>query len=153
MTIAWIYLDKKSATVNVLKDYSDMEFIINSTPDDVADVRAKMTAVKAVAPTGAPPTSSPNPHAGETRLAAQLDEIDVLKERYRQALEYMEWFQPAWDTLTETEQIILKEFYMGGNQRSGAGPRLETRLNYGHSQIERLRSKGLSRLSTLLFGK
>ena len=152
MSIAWIYLDKKSAAVSAIKDYNDMEFIINNTPDDIADVRSKMTTAKT--PTVSDmPKGTPDPHAGEARLAAQLDELDIIKERYRRALEYMEWFRPAWEELAETERIILTEYYMAGNQKSGATKRLELRLNYGHSQIDNLRSKALSRLTVLLFGK
>jgi hypothetical protein len=86
-------------------------------------------------------------------LAASLDELDVMQERYRQAIEYTGWFEPAWASLTDDEQLVLREFYMGENQRSGAGARLEARLNYGHAQIERCRKKALSRLSLLLFGR
>lgn len=50
-------------------------------------------------------------------LIACINEIDVLKERYRQALEYMDWFQPAWDALTEDEQYVLKEFYLDDEQK------------------------------------
>lgn len=152
MYIAWAYLDKKSAAVSAIKDYTDMEFIINNTPDDVVDVRMKMTAAK-IPVVSDEPKGTPDPHAGEARLVSQIDEIDVLKERYRRALEYMEWFRPAWETLTNDERVILSEFYMGGSLRSGAGARLEARMNYGSAQIERLRSKALSRLTVLLFGR
>ena len=152
MPIAWIYLDKKSAAVSAIKDYTDMEFIINDTPDDIADVRAKMTTAKTPALSDMP-KGTPDPHAGEGRLAAQLDEIDILKERYRRALEYMEWFRPAWDALTDDERIILTEYYMSGNMRSGANVRLSLRLHYSTAQIDRIRSKALSRLTVMLFGR
>jgi hypothetical protein len=94
-----------------------------------------------------------NPRSGEEALAESLDKLDVLQERYRQAIEYMGWFEPAWGALTDEEQHILREFYMNGNQRSGAAARLQCELNYSERQIERLRSKALSRLSLMLFGK
>lgn len=99
------------------------------------------------------PKGTPDPHAGEARLAAQLDEIDVLVERYRHAMEYMAWFQPAWDTLTEIERDILMEFYMGDKMRNGAVLRLAERLCYGTAQIDRMRRKALNRLTVMLFGK
>lgn len=110
MTIAWIYLDKKTAAIDALKDYASMEYIIQNHPDEVENVRDRMTALPSSVPTGIP--RQKDPHAVEARLAASLDEIDVLKERYRRALEYMEWFHPAWDALTEDEQFILTEFYL-----------------------------------------
>ena len=92
--------------------------------------------------------------AGRGRAAGEVaDTLDVIQERYRQAVEYMGWFEPAWATLTDTEQMVLREFYMNGSLRSGAAARLQERLSYGHSQIDRIRSKALARLSHLLFGK
>ena len=52
-----------------------------------------------------------NPQAGEERILNGIEEIDILKERYRQAVEYMEWFQPAWDQLSEDERYVLDAIY------------------------------------------
>lgn len=99
------------------------------------------------------PKGTPDPHTGEARLAAQLDEIDVLVERYRHAMEYRAWFQPAWDALSDNDRLILSEFYMSGNVKSGACARLEQRLHCSAATVDRNRSKALSRLTLLLFGK
>ncbi len=149
--IAWKYLNKPSATVAALQDYSTMREIINITPQETKALYDRMTSVG-----GRPLTSIPtswNPQAGEERLIKSLDTLDVIQERYRQAVEYMGWFEPAWATLTDTEQVVLREFYMNDSLRSGAAIRLQERLNYGHSQIDRIRSKALKRMSHLLFGK
>jgi len=98
MTIAWIYLDKKAAVIDALKDYSSMAYILQNHSDDLEETAGKLTAMRSSAPTGIPRVK--DPRASETRLAATLDEIDVLKERYRRALEYMEWFKPAWDAMS-----------------------------------------------------
>jgi len=92
-----------------------------------------------------------NPQAGTDKLVAQLDKIDILRERYSQALEYMSWFEPAWSSLTDTEQHILAEFYMGNDQKSGATYRLMNELNYSESHIERLRAAALNHLRSLLY--
>ena len=153
MTIAWIYLDKKSAVVSAIKDYADMEFIINNTPDDIADVRAAMTTAKL--PTVSDmPKGSPDPHASEARLAAAIDEIDVIKERYRRALEYMEWFRPAWDALTDDERFVLTEFYREDSGRRGDA----INIICGYYHIEQTsaykkKNRALAKLTTLLYGK
>lgn len=85
-------------------------------------------------------------------MATQLDKIDILRDRYSQALEYMSWFEPAWSSLTDTEQYILSEFYPGDNQNSGATYRLMDELSYSESHAERLRSWALSHLRCLLYG-
>ena len=64
----------------------------------------------------------------------------------------MAWFEPAWSSLTDTEQHILSEYYMGDNQKSGATYRLMNELNYSESHVERLRSYALNHLRSMLFG-
>ena len=49
-------------------------------------------------------------------FADGIEEIDILKERYRQAVEYMEWFQPAWDQLSEDERYVLDAIYGEENE-------------------------------------
>jgi hypothetical protein len=86
-------------------------------------------------------------------LADSMDKLDVKQERYRQAIEFMGWFEPAWGSLTDDEQLVLREFYMGASLHSGANARLEVKLNYSHAQVDRYRKKALTRLSLLLFGR
>lgn len=149
--IAWKYIDKTNATISAMRDYDSMRFIINSTPDEIKEVYEKMTAPRQPNLTGIP--SVFNPKSGEDNLAEQIDKLDVLRERYSTAVEYMSWFEAAWGTLTDTERIILREFYMGSNLRSGASARLQAQLNYGESNIDKLRRKALSRLTLSLLGK
>lgn len=92
-----------------------------------------------------------HPPAGADKLAAQIDKLDILRERYRQAIEYMDWFEPAWSSSTDTEQRILSEFYMTDNQKSGATYCLMDELRYSESHIERLRSNALNHLRSLLY--
>ena len=93
MMIVWAYLDKKSAAVDALKDYASMKYIIQNHHCELEEAMERMTSLPSSLPDGQPRAKKPK--AGEARLAASLDEIDVLKERYRRALEYMEWFQPC----------------------------------------------------------
>lgn len=152
MTIAWIYLDKRTAAIDALKDYSSMEFIIQNHREDVEEIRERMMSLPSSMPTGLP--RNKNPHAGEVRLAASLDEIDVLKERYRRALEYMEWFQPAWDTLSEDERFVLSEFYVNddGKQIDAVG-NICDRFHIERSSAYNKKNRALARLALLLYGK
>ena len=150
--IAWTYLDKKGAAIEALKDYSAMEFIINNTEDAENELRERMTSVRSSALTGLP--HNPNPKAGEARLAAQIDEIDVLKERYRSAAEYMAWFRPAWDELTEDEQFILNEFFLQEEgSKTDAVLNIGERLYLERAQVYRRKDKALNHLTVLLYGK
>jgi len=152
MTIAWIYLDKKTAAIDALKDFAGMEHIIQSHPDNLEEVREKMISIPSANLTGL--SKQKTPKAGETRLAASLDEIDVLKERYRRALEYMEWFRPAWDTLTEDEQFILSEFFLQEDiSKTEAILNLGEHFHLERAQVYRRKDKALDRLTLLLYGK
>ena len=152
MTIAWIYLDKKLAAVDALKDYASMEYIINHHSGRLAEVKENMIALPSAVITGLP--KQPNPHSGEDRLASSLDEIDVLKERYRRALQFMEWFAPAWNTLSEEEQLILTEFFLReGISKAEALLNLGDILNIERAQVYRRKDKAVDHLALLLYGK
>ena len=71
MNIIWQYLDKRSAAVNALKDYSSMAYIL-------AQVHEDTTTLGSPAFTDMP-GGSPNPQSGEMRIIAAIDEIDVLR--------------------------------------------------------------------------
>jgi len=152
MTIAWTYLDKRGAAVDALKDYASMEYIIDNHADNEEAIREDMTAVGSPSIGGAPGGS--NPHGSEVRLTAQLDEIDVLKERYRQALEFMEWFRPAWERLTVDEQFILREFFLRDDiPKSEAVLNIGNRLHIERSWVYKKKDAALTRLALLLYGK
>ena len=125
--IAWKYLNKPSATVAALQDYATMRDIINIIPQETKELYDQMISVGSRPLNGLP--SSWNPQAGEERLVKSLDTLDVIQERYRQAVEYMHWLEPAWATLSDMEQTVLREFYMNDNLRSGASARLQEKLN------------------------
>lgn len=141
--------NKNAATVAAIRDYENMRFIINNAPQEIKDVYAQMTSPRGPKLSGIP--SARNPQAGADKLAAQIDKLDILRERYSQAIEYITWFEPAWSSLTDTEQRILNEFYMRDNQKSGATYRLMDVLSYSESHIERLRSNALNHLRSLLY--
>lgn len=152
MNIVWHYLDKRAATVNVLKDYNSMKYIVDNTDEDIAILHDGMTSPSTPVNDGMP--SVHNPQANENRLAYSIDKIDVLKERLRQALEYMDWFQPAWDELTEDEQFVLFEFYMVEDQRQTDA--VHTICDYfkiERSSAYNKKNRALDRLTLLLYGK
>lgn len=45
MSIIWKYLDKRSAAVDALKDYSSMKFIIDHTDEEIKSVYEKMGGI------------------------------------------------------------------------------------------------------------
>ncbi len=152
MNIVWQYLDKRAAAINALKDYSSMKYIIEHTDEDIAILNEEMSYPASSVINGMPSTHDPK--AGEKRLIACINEIDVLKERYRQALEYMDWFQPAWDALTEDEQYVLKEFYLDDEQKQiDAVYNICDHFNIERSSAYNKKNRALQHLALLLYGK
>ena len=150
--IAWTYLDKKSAAADALRDFASMEFILRNHTEVEEELRERMTAIRSSTPTGMP--HNPNPQAGEARLVTQLDEIDVLKERYRSAVEYMAWFQPAWEKLSEDDRYVLEEFYTGddGSQTDAIG-NICDHFHIERSSAYNKKNRALARLTLLLYGR
>ena len=150
MNIVWQYLDKRAAAINALKDYSSMKYIIEHTDEDIATLNEEMSSPVSPVLNGMPSTHDPK--AGEKRLIACINEIDVLKERYRQALEYMDWFQPAWDALTEDEQYVLKEFYLDDEQKQiDAVYNICERFNIERSSAYNKKNRALQHLALRLY--
>ena len=81
MNIIWQYLDKRSAAVNALKDYSSMAYILAHTDEEITQVHEDTTTLGSPAFTDMP-GGSPNPQSGEMRIITAIDEIDVQKNTW-----------------------------------------------------------------------
>ena len=153
MNIAWLYLDKRNAAINALKDYEGMNYIIQNAPSEIAATQECMTGIRSPALSDMP-KGSRDPHTAEIRIVKAMDSISLLNERYRRAEEYMAWFLPAWQMLSEQERFVLSRFYMDdeSKQVDSVGEICE------HFHIERTsaykrKDRALSRLTLLLYGK
>ena len=152
MSIMWRYLDKRSATIAAIKDYENMQFIIKNTSNDITAERDKMVGSSSPDWDGMP--HAHNPKAAEDRVINGIEEIDILKERFRQAVEYMDWFQPAWDQLTDDERFVLETFYGDVNSYgSGAVYYIASHFGIEQSSAYKRKNRALDRLTVLLFGK
>lgn len=151
MNIIWQYLDKRSAAVNALKDYSSMEYIISHTDEEIKNAHDKMNGIRSPQFDGMPRVH--NPQAGEERILNGIEEIDVLKERYRQAVEYMEWFKPAWEQLTEDEHYVLETFYSDEDSQTGAVYDICDHFHIERSSAYNKKNRAVQHLAVLLFGK
>ncbi len=152
MSIMWKYLDKRTATIAAIKDYENMQFIIENTDDEIAKQKDKMVGIASPRYDGMP--HSHNPNTAEDRIINGIEEIDILKERYRQAVEYMEWFEPAWDQLTEDDRYVLETFYGDSNAYgSNAGYYIASYFGVEQTSAYKRKNRALDRLTVLLFGK
>lgn len=152
MSMMWKYLDKRSATITAIKDFGSMKFIIKNTDDAIKTEFEKMTSVASPKFDGMP--HAYNPKAGEDRMLDGINEIDILKERYRQAVEYMNWFRPAWEQLSDEDKYILDAFYSSDKTYGcNSAYYVADYLNIEPSTAYKRKSRALERLTVLLFGK
>ena len=152
MSVMWKYLDKRSATIAAIKDYDSMRFIIDSTDDEIRGAYEKMGGVSGSKWDGMPRVR--NPQAAEDRMLNGIEEIDILKERYRQAVEFMDWFKPAWEQLSDDDRYVLETFYGDENSYgSGAAGYIAEYLHIEQASAYKRKNRALDRLTVLLFGK
>lgn len=152
MNVIWMYLNKKDAAVNALKDYGKMKHIIDHTDEEIRRVYSRIAGVGSPAIEKMP--SANNPQAGEERMIKGIEEIDVLRERLRQAKEYMAWFQPAWDALSDDDQFVLDAFFSNGNEYgAGAADVVAEHFCIERASAYRKKNRALDNLTTLLYGR
>ena len=153
MNIPWMYLNKQGATINAVKDYKNMKTVIVNTPGEIARAENQMSGVGAVRISDLP-KGSPNLHSGEDRIVRGMQEIDVINERYKQAKEYMDWFEPAWNTIGADERELLEAFYLSPKDtKLKLVNELAERMCVDNSTVYRMRARAVSHLATLLYGR
>ena len=78
MSIAWNYLDKRSAAMAALKDYRSMKAILATTAEEIANVRQDMVRIGGMRFEESA-HGARNPQAGENQILHGIAEIDVLE--------------------------------------------------------------------------
>ena len=151
MSVMWKYLDKRSATIAAIKDFDSMAFIITDTERQIKKANEKLGSTGGMKLDAQP--SVHDPKAGEKQILAVVDQINILEERYREALEYMEWFKPAWSQMTDEEKYILKSFYSENNYGCNAVYEISEKLSVEQPTVYKRKNRALSKLTVLLFGK
>jgi len=87
MHISWSFLDKRKAAVSAMEAFDSMDFIVKHSDEEIQRVENRMVGVGSQNLDGMP--HAHNPQAGEERMIKGIEEIDTIKERYRQAVEYI----------------------------------------------------------------
>ncbi|MGJ9482421.1 hypothetical protein ACRQDV_08765 [Actinotignum sp. GS-2025e] len=144
------YLDTRKAAIAALQDYPFMEQAADDASHVAGELRADLVNLPSPQFDGTPRHT--NPHAGENRIVATLDKIDLLAERRRQARQYLDWFLPAWGLLSEDDRFVLEAFFLGEGSQENA-----VNLVCDHFYVERTtahqkKSRALRRLATALYG-
>ena len=151
MNISWAFLDKKLATVNAVRAYDSMDHAIKHTDEDIRRIEERMKSISAPQFAGMP-GGAHDPHAKEKKIVDGIEEIDTLRERYRQAVEYMAWFVPAWEHLTDTQRDILGTFYVDSRYGDGAADVIAEKYHMARSSVYRKKDLAVQKLMHMLYG-
>ena len=123
MQIAWNYLDKRGASIAALSDYKTVRDIIRITPNKIR------------------------------RLPEDTDNgINILRMRYNDAIEFLDWFQPAWNTLSKDEQDVLLTFYDSTDDDDPIS-KICDEFQIESSSAYNKKNRALAKLTALLYGK
>ncbi len=152
MNIMWYYLDTRAATIKAVKDYQSMKYIIDSTEETIKNTREDMVSVGSPVITDMP-KGPHNPQANENRIINALDKINIAKERYAHAIEYMAWFNPAWQQLSDDEKFVIETYYWNdGMKQTYAIESICERLCIERSSAYNKKNRALERLALILYG-
>ncbi len=76
------------------------------------------------------------------------------KQRYKQALDFMEWFQPAWNALTEDEREVISLFFLTEQtNKTDAVYSVCDRFFIERSAAYKKKERAIYHLTVLLYGK
>lgn len=150
--ITWRYVDRRTAAINALRDYATMETIIANTPDDLKAIEANLPTLSSPVLDGS--RRAFNPTAAEDKILRHLERIDNRTRKYLQAKDYMDWFNPAWQALTDEERDVLEVCFLSGYESAtDAIYEVQERLNVERSTAYNRRKTALDHLTNLLYGR
>lgn len=145
--ITWRYVNRQTAAINALKDYHNMECIIETTPQELRELEDEYPRPSSARVDGIPGVF--NPKAGEDAIIRHIERIDTRKRKYYQALEYMTWFNPVWETLSEDERWILETTFLQGESIEAVCEHFCVERSAAYER----KRKALDRFADLLYGK
>lgn len=150
--ITWSYVDRRAAAINALRDYATMETIIDNTPDDLKAIKADVPGLSSPKLDGS--RGCFNPHASEDQIIRHMERIDNRTRKYLQAKDYMDWFNPAWQALSDEERDVLEVCFLSGYESAtDAIYEVQERLNVERSTAYNRRKTALDHLTSLLYGR
>ena len=150
--ITWRYVDRRAAAINALRDYVTMETIIDNTPDDLKAIESDLPSLSSPVLDGG--RRAFNPTAVEDKILNHLERIDNRTRKYLQAKDYMDWFNPAWQALTDEERDVLEVCFLSGYESAtDAIYEVQERLNVERSTAYNRRKTALDHLTSLLYGR
>lgn len=152
MGVRWNYLDKRDGTENVLRDFKDQDFILKTFDQNIKSLEVEMENLRMIVYDD--PTGLHSKQTSESQLIQVMEEIEVVKRQRNEVEEYMAWFIPAWEQLSEDDQFVLLTFYIDGQAYgSNAAQIVMEHFHIEQSSAYNKKNRALTRLTKLLYGK
>ena len=149
--IAYKFVDWEQTTIRALKSYEAMKHCIDTADEALLKADDRLYSLKG-ATTGKEPVQGGGSRP-EDAWATAIDHKTVIMDKLGKAKEYMAWFQPAWDKLTEPERVVLYErWIVHRDDKGGWVNSVKARLFIEQSQCYERSSEALERLCMLLYG-
>lgn len=145
--ITWRYVNRQTAAINALQDYQNMQTIIDTTPNDLKAIEDDYPRPRGGRFDGVPGGS--NLRSGEDAIIRHIERLDTRKRKYHQALEYMDWFIPVWEALTDDERWILETTFLHGESIEAVCEHFCVERSAAYER----KRKALNRFADLLYGK
>ena len=145
-------LDTRKAAISALEDYPLMEQAASQdTQAEANQLREDLASPTSPKITGMP--RSRDPHAGERRIAATLDKIDLLAARKQEAQDYLDWFLPAWGSIAEDDRFVLENFFLGEGNQDERVQMIGDHFYIQRDSVYRRKNRALDRLAVALYGR
>lgn len=138
-------------TKKAITTYEAMKFVVANTPIKIREVDIEMTAIHSPVIDGMPKIHNNNAH--EEKLMHAIELKDIFIERYYAATTFIDWFEPCWLHLSEEDQLILTEFFLGSAQEKEiAVYTVMDKCHVGKTAAYGKKNAALKHLALLLFG-
>ncbi|KDS92367.1 hypothetical protein DHOM_11380 [Dermabacter hominis 1368] len=147
----WDYFDYRKAAIGVLQDYATQAVILQQSGSYTEELKASLTSIGSPRIDGIPRAN--DPHAGESRVCSILDNLDALKARDRRAQAYMAWFNPAWESLSDEDRLVLETFFLDDLSAEDAAVKIAEHFYVERKSAFAKKQRALTRFARLLYGR
>jgi hypothetical protein len=141
------YLDKKKATIAILKDWRDQNWKKDYNRERILEISEQM--MRTTSSNGKEPVKGGR-STQEERLINGISRKDVLEKGYKDAVHYINEVSPCWDRLTEEERYMLTARYIDYDERNGI-EKIMKRFYISRTAAYNRSFAALERLSKLIF--
>lgn len=146
------YFDKEKAAIKALQDYPMMQAVLESAPQALRETATRQLKQATPHTNQQTRTTTTIPDPTGNQAAKMIDRETMLKNRYQQAADYMEWFLPVWAALTKQERDLLEAAYLNDTPTGQSIHQTAQATGKNPRTLYRAKSQAVKRLAYGLYG-